>query len=223
MPSITVDLNPYVVYTATETTSNTKTVLTAATTNVPAGTYTVAVTLSPAGVTAGFTIPLNKQSFGPFDLTAFCPPTLPVWHVGASGTNAVCTDGTTTDGVITLVHLTGTVPDETGKVTYTITNTATNATIYKGNIAPTVNVPAGSYNVHATVPAGDGISDNPGANPYEDISVVIGSTNAADCDPAGLARTGGTIAWFGFVLAGGMFFLGIAFLLMRRRGNRTAE
>jgi hypothetical protein len=222
VPTITVTLNPNVVYTAHESLSNTNTVLTQTTTDVPAGEYTINVTLSTAGSAAGFVIPPADQSFGPFDLTAFCPPTLPAWHVGASGTNAVCTDGSTTDGVINLVHLTGQVPDETGKVTYTITNTVTNATIYSGNIATAVNVPAGSYNVHATVPAGDGISGNTGTNPYEDISVVIGSSST-NCDPSRLAFTGGTIAWFGFVLAGGMLFLGIAFLLMRRRGNRTAE
>ena len=47
-------------------------------------------------------------------------------------------------------------------------------------------------------------------------------TSSTDCD-GNLAFTGGTIAWLGFVLAGGMLFLGIAMLYMRRRGNRTAE
>jgi hypothetical protein len=220
VPNITVSLNPYVVYTATATGSTTSIVLTQAIADVAPGTYTVAVTLSAAGIAAGYVIPVGDTSFGPFVLTAFCPPTEASWHVGATGTDAVCKDGTTTPGAIALTHYSS----ETGKVTYTVTNTVTNAVIYSGNLQDSVDVPAGSYNVHATVPAGDGISGHIGGNDFEDIAIVIGSSTTG-CDPVigNLAFTGGTIAWFGFVLSGGMLFLGIAFLLLRRRGNRAAE
>jgi hypothetical protein len=224
VPSITVDLNPNVIYTARDVSQSPEvdTVLTDATTDVAPDQYFVDVTLSAAGVLAGYVLPSGGTSFGEFDLTAFCPPTEATWHVGASGTDAVCTSGTTTDGVITLVHLTGVVPDETGKVTYTITNTVTHAVVYSGNLDKTVKVPAGSYNVHATVPVGDGISGNTGTNNFVDIAVSIG-TSSTDCGDGDLAFTGGTIAWLGFLLAGGMLFLGFALLYVRRRGNRTAE
>jgi chromate transport protein ChrA len=54
---------------------------------------------------------------------------------------------------------------------------------------------------------------------FNPITIGVVGTN---CD-GNLAFTGGTIAWLGFVLAGGMLFLGFALLYMRRRGNRTAE
>jgi hypothetical protein len=220
VPSITVDLNPNVIYTARDVSQSPEvdTVLSSATTDVAPDEYFVDVTLSPAGVLAGYVLPSGSTSFGPFDLTAFCPPTAAAWHVGATGTDAVCTSGTTTDGVITLVHL----ASETGKVTYTVTNTVTSAVVYSGNTDLTVNVPAGTYNVHATVPTGDGIVGNMTANDFVNIPVSIG-TSSTDCGDGDLAFTGGTIAWLGFLLAGGMLFLGFALLYMRRRGHRTAE
>ena len=218
VPSITVTLNPNIVYTATETTSHTVTVLTAATTDVPAGTYTVAVTLSAAGIAAGYTLPSTGTSFGPWDLTSFCPPTLAVLPWSVSSTDAVCTtDGA--QGTITVTE----DPAQLSTVKFTVTNLATNATSIV-TATTTFKLAPGSYNVRAipTDTAHFGLVPNTGTTAYVDTAVTIAGASTS-CDDGSLAFTGGTIAWFGFVLAGGMLFLGIAFLLMRRRGNRTAE
>jgi hypothetical protein len=181
----------------------------------------VVVTLS---ATAGpqYKLTGGSVSFGPFNLTAFCPPPLATWDAGAAGANAVCSNGTTTAGVISLVHSAG----QAGQITYKITNNTTNAVVYNSNLTSTVHVPAGSYTVIATPPLGDGISGNLQNNPGgTEIfpTITIGTISGTNCDPTSLAFTGGTIAWFGFVLAGGMLFLGIAFLLIRRRQDRIAE
>ncbi len=219
VPSIEVVLNPNLVYTAYKSGSAISVVLTAASTDVAPGTWTVKVTLAPVHDAAYDS--LAGLTFGPFVLNAFCPPPLATFDAGVSSTGAVCTNGTTTNGVITLVHSAG----QEGEITYKITNTATNAVIYNSSADNTVNVPAGSYSVTATPPPGDGISGNSQVHPdgseiFDTLTIGLTSTN---CDNTRLAFTGGTIAWFGFVLAGGMMFLGIAFLFMKRRKDRTAE
>jgi hypothetical protein len=221
VPSITVQLNSNVVYTAYENGSAVGQILTATTTDVSPGSWMVVVTLS---ATAGpqYKLTGGSVSFGPFNLTAFCPPPLATWDAGAAGANAVCSNGTTTAGVISLVHSAG----QAGQITYKITNNTTNAVVYNSNLTSTVHVPAGSYTVIATPPLGDGISGNLQNNPGgTEIfpTITIGTISGTNCDPTSLAFTGGTIAWFGFVLAGGMLFLGIAFLLIRRRQDRIAE
>jgi hypothetical protein len=106
-----------------------------------------------------------------------------------------------------------------------VTNLATNATVVVTATA-TFKLAPGSYNVRAiaTDTAHFGLTPNNGTTAYVDTAVTIAAPGAG-CDPVigDLAFTGGTIAWFGFVLSGGMLFLGIAFLLLRRRGNRAAE
>jgi hypothetical protein len=222
VPTITVGpLNPNVIYTAYLQGTATSLVLSATTTDLPSGgTWVVKLTLATPH-DPEYTLPVGGVTLGTFDLTDFCPPPLATWDAGVSNSNAVCTNGTTTDGVITLVHSTG----QEGEITYTITNTATNTVIYNSSATNTVNVPAGSYSVVATPPVGDGISGNLQNNPggteiFPTLTVDLTSSN---CDTTRLAFTGGTIAWFGFVLAGGMLFLGIAFLLIRRRQNRIAD
>jgi hypothetical protein len=222
--TITVDLNDNVVYTAVNTDTSVETVLTDATTTMPDGHYNVVVTLSATGVSNGYVLD-GPVSFGPFDLTADCPPPGATDNANATGTDAVCTSGTTTDGVITLFHA-GSQP---GAVTYTVTNDSTHAVVYTGTGSSDtlVHVGAGHYTVKAvpTNPA-DGLSPNPAntaseSDNFQTFPIDI-SLTSSDCD-GDLAFTGGTIAWLGFVLAGGMLFLGFALLYMRRRGNRTAE
>ncbi len=228
VPSITVEYNPNVVYTATNTGTSATIVLTntsgGSTTDVPDGTYTVAVTLSATGTSAGYVLPTTGTSFGPYDLTSFCPPTLATWNADATASDGLCTLTSSTDGVITLEH----DADQTGHVNYVVVNDATHATVYSGTNTVAgntlVNVGAGTYTVTATpLPNTDGLSGNgnvSGNSMSWPLSVAI---DGADCDGSHLAFTGGVIGWFGFVLAGGMLFLGIAFLIVRRRGNRTAE
>jgi hypothetical protein len=220
--TITTVADPDVIYTATNTGTSDSFVLTnGGSTSVVDGTYTVAVTLSALGTTDGVILG-GDVNFGPYTFTDPCLPTLPSWNAGATGSNAVCTDGSTTDGVITLEH----DADQTGDVTYTVTDDATSHVVYHGTNSVTgdtlVNVGAGNYTVTAvaTNPA-DGLSGstNPDGSQTFHIDVTLTSS---DCD-GNLAFTGGTIAWLGFVLAGGMLFLGLALLYMRRRGNRTAE
>jgi hypothetical protein len=138
------------------------------------------------------------------------------WSV--SSTDAVCTtDGA--QGTITVTE----DPAQLSTVKFTVTNLATNATSIV-TATTTFKLAPGSYNVRAipTDTAHFGLVPNTGTTAYVDTAVTIAGASTS-CDDGSLAFTGGTIAWFGFVLAGGMLFLGIAFLLMRRRGNRTAE
>jgi hypothetical protein len=199
------------------------------------GTYTVVATLTPTAIAEGFTFGPSSQytvsadgktaTFAAIAFTSACGlPTLASWHSGATGTPAVCTATGGSAGTITVVHgsdLTHTT-DEAGKVTYTLVNNGNGHTTSLGSTALTVSVAPGSYTVKA-VPTdlSDGLVGNPNVTNEIDYTVTIAAATA-DCD-GNLAFTGGTIAWAGFVLAGGMLFLGIAFLLIRRRGNRTAE
>jgi hypothetical protein len=192
----------------------------------PDGTYTIVGTLTPAAIAAGFTFTapgvgdgytLNADktiatwsdiAFGPL----FCPPTLAAWNAGATSSDATCAAPNV--GTITLNHSAG----QADEVDYVVTNDATSHVVYSGtDSADTVlQVAPGHYTVTASPHnAGDGISGD--AGPYH---VVVA---AAGLLCGNLAFTGGTIGWFGFALAGGMLFLGIAFLYMKRRGNRTAE
>ncbi|HEX4444330.1 MAG TPA: hypothetical protein VHZ81_12210 [Galbitalea sp.] len=229
-PTIMVDLNPNVVYTARKVDAPTSsTVLVDATTVVASGEYFVDVTLSATGSSNGFSLPggVSTLTYGesgvgsetPFDLTGFCPPIEATVNVGASGSNAVCTAGVTTDGVITLDRVAG-----QDSVTYKVVNTATNQVVVNDSTTASVNVPAGTYSVLATPQTGDGISGNTQSLPEgaEQLPNIEVTTDSTDCGGS-LAFTGGTIAWLGFVLAGGMLFLGFALLYMRRRGHRTAE
>jgi hypothetical protein len=199
------------------------------------GSYVVVATLTPAAIAAGFTLGTNGvytvnaagnvATWPAVVLTSFCPPTLPVWHYAASGTPAVCTT-TGALGTISLDHFTSTNPalDETGKVTYTLVNNTTHHVTPLGSTATSIKVAPGSYTVQATPtnPA-DGLTPNTGTVNEVDIAITIAAAATICGDDTTLAFTGGTIAWLGFVLAGGMLFLGAAFLIMRRRGNRTAQ
>jgi hypothetical protein len=192
----------------------------------PDGTYSIVGTLTPAAIAAGFTFTdpgvgdsytLNADKtiatwsdieFGPL----FCPPTLATWNAGATSSDATCAAPNV--GTITLNHSAG----QADEVDYVVTNDATSHVVYSGTgSADTVlQVAPGHYTVTASAHnAGDGISGD--AGPYHVVVVAAGLL----C--GNLAFTGGTIGWFGFALAGGMLFLGIAFLYMKRRGNRTAE
>ncbi|HEX4058713.1 MAG TPA: hypothetical protein VHX87_10420, partial [Galbitalea sp.] len=186
------------------------------------GPYVVTVSLTSAAIADGYVLSDPDVSWT-YSFDSFCPPTGATWNAGATGSNAVCTSGTTTDGVITLEHDT----DQDGKVTYTITNDAAPTVIvYHGtNSTPgntLVNVGAGHYTVTAkATDVADGLSGSTNPDGSETFNIHVTLTSS-DC-VGDLAFTGGTIAWLGFVLAGGMLFLGFALLYMRRRGHRTAE
>ncbi len=191
----------------------------------PDGLHTITATLTPANITAGIKIAANpgvytlsaNDTVATWTVTfvAGCLPVLPAWNAGAVGTDAVCSAGNL--GTITLTHSAG----QGDKVDYVVTNDATSHVVYSGtDTSDTVlHVAAAHYTVTAAPhdPA-DGIAGN--AGPY---LVTVGASAVICGDPSTLAFTGGTIGWFGFVLAGGMLFLGIAFLLMRRRQSRIAE
>jgi hypothetical protein len=189
------------------------------------GLHTITATLTPANITAGIKIAANpgvytlsaNDTVATWTVTfvAGCLPVLPAWNAGAVGTDALCSAGNL--GTITLTHSAG----QGDKVDYVVTNDATSHVVYSGtDTSDTVlHVAAAHYTVTAAPhdPA-DGIAGN--AGPY---LVTVGASAVICGDPSTLAFTGGTIGWFGFVLAGGMLFLGIAFLLMRRRQSRIAE
>lgn len=185
-----------------------------------AGSYLVSVTANGGYVLSG------PNSF---PVTIVLPavncalPTLASWHSGAAATPATCT-ATGALGTITLVHGSDAAhpTDENGKVTYTLVNNSNGHATNLGSSSTSVHVGPGSYTVEAvpTDPA-DGLVGN--ANVHNEIDYPLTIAAAAGSCGDRLAFTGGTIAWFGFVLAGGMLFLGIAFLLMRRRQQRSAE
>jgi hypothetical protein len=199
------------------------------------GTYTVVATLTPTAIANGFTFGTSADytvsadgktaTFKPIVFTSSCGlPTLASWHSGAAGDPATCTLTGAALGTITVVHGSSTADptDEAGKVTYTLVNNGNGHTTNLGSTATTVGVAPGSYTVKATpTDPADGLVGNPNVTNEIDYPVTVAAP-AGSCGDR-LAFTGGTIAWFGFVLAGGMLFLGIAFLLIRRRGNRTAE
>ena len=208
----------------------------------PDGSYTVVATLTSAAIAEGYTFApptggatytLNADStvatWGPLTFSApSCSlPTLASWNAGVTPTNATCTATSAVDGTLDLVHSTG----QAGEVIYTVTNDATHAVVYTGsggNNSPTngdylLKVAPGTYTVVATpAHSGDGISGNPDSTPYETFAPITIAVDGVDCDGS-LAFTGGTIAWIGFALAGGMLFLGFALMFIRRRGHRTAE
>jgi hypothetical protein len=201
----------------------------------PDGTYTVVATLKSTAIAEGYTFGASADytrsagdtvaTFGAIEFTSECGlPTLASWHSGAVGTPAVCTLTGGDVGTITLVHGSDIAhaTNEDGKVTYTLVNLGNSHTTDLGSSALTVSVAPGSYEIKAvpTDPA-DGLIGNPNVTNEIDYFVTIAAA-AAVCD-GNLAFTGGTIGWLGFALAGGMLFLGIAFLLMRRRQNRIAE
>jgi hypothetical protein len=199
------------------------------------GTYTVVATLTPTAIADGFTFGASAHytrsagdtvaTFDNIVFTSTCDlPTLASWHSGAVATQAVCTPTGSESGTITVVHGSDInhQTDENGKVTYTLVNTGNGHVTNLGSTALTVNVAPGTYTVKAvpTDPA-DGLVLNP--NPINEIDYTVTvAASTSSCD-GNLAFTGGTIAWAGFSLAGGMLFLGIVFLLMRRRQNRTAQ
>jgi hypothetical protein len=188
------------------------------------GPHTITATLTAANILAGITIAPNPgvytlsagNTVATWSVTflAGCLPILPAWNAGASATNAVCSAGNL--GTITLLHSAG----QDNDVDYVVTNDATAHVVYSGTGSgdTVLHVAAGHYTVTAAPhdPA-DGIAGD--AGPYH---VVVAAAGVI-CASTSLAFTGGTIGWFGFVLAGGMLFLGIAFLLIRRRQNRIAE
>jgi hypothetical protein len=214
--SITVALNDNVVYTAENMATFATFVLSSATTPVANGTYDVTVALSTTGIADHFVLPSTPPSwtFVIDGSDLLCLPVLAAWNAGATSTNTTCSSPHL--GTITLSHPAG----QGDEVDYVVTNNATSAVVYSGtDTSDTVlHVAPGSYTVTASPHnAGDGISGN--AGPY---AVAVAAATGLACD-GNLAFTGGTIGWFGFVLAGGMLFLGIAFLYMKRRGNRAAE
>jgi hypothetical protein len=201
----------------------------------PDGTYTVVATLRATPIANGFTFGPSAgytrsagntvATFTAIEFTSECGlPTLASWHSGATGDPATCTLTGGALGTITVVHGSDAAhpTDENGKVTYTLVNNGNGHTTNLGSTASTVNVAPGSYTVEATpTDPADGLVGNPNVTNEIDYPVTIAAP-AGSCGDR-LAFTGGTIAWFGFILAGGMLFLGIAFLLIRRRGDRTAE
>ncbi|HMH58049.1 MAG TPA: hypothetical protein VK537_02595 [Galbitalea sp.] len=187
----------------------------------PDGTYTVVATLTPTAIADGFTFADSAAytrsagntvaTWAPITFAQLCLPVEAAWNAGATATDPTCS--TANLGTITLTHSAG----QADEVDYVVTNDATSTVVYTGtDSADTVlHVAPGHYTVTASPHVvTDGIAGD--AGPYHVTVAAIGAL----CGD--LAFTGGTIGWLGFVLAGGMLFLGIAFLYMKRRGNRTA-
>jgi hypothetical protein len=188
----------------------------------PDGTYTVVATLTSTAIADGFTFADSAAytrsagntvaTWDPITFAQLCLPVEAAWNAGATSTDPTCS--TSNLGTITLTHAAG----QANEVDYVVTNDATSQVVYTGTAASdtVLHVAPGHYTVTAAAHvATDGIAGD--AGPYHVTVAAIG----AICGD--LAFTGGTIGWLGFVLAGGMLFLGIAFLYMKRRGRRTAE
>jgi hypothetical protein len=194
------------------------------------GTHVITATLTSAAITAGKKIVANPGVYTlsdgdtvatwTVDFTASCLPTLAVLPWSVASTNAICTPSGQ-DGTVTVTDDTS----QASTVTYIVTNLATNATLYSVTTTSTFSLAPGHYNVRAipTDTADFGLTPNNGGFAYVDTAVTIAAAATSCGDLTSLAFTGGTIGWLGFVVAGGMLFLGIAFLYMKRRGNRTAE
>jgi hypothetical protein len=189
------------------------------------GTHHVTATLTSTNIANGITIVAdpgvytlsNNATVATWTITfdAGCS-VLPAWNAGATATDATCSADSL--GTITLSHEQGTQPND---VKYVVTNDATSHVVYSGTDTndTVLHVAAGHYTVVASpVDPADGISGN--AGPF---AVTVAAVTAICADDTSLAFTGGTIAWSGFALAGGMLLLGITFLLIRRRGDRAAQ
>ena len=221
--TITIVPVPYVDYTAYDSDDNSAYPLIQAVTDITdVGHYTVVATLTD-NAPSSVVLPASGTTFGPFDLSAVCTlPTLPTWDANATGTNATCTSTGTTNGSIDLEH----DADQTGDVVYTVVDSSTHQTVYTGTNTragdTTVSVPVGTYAVTAVPsnPADAGLSGNPNPDGSENWTIDI-TRAGLDCDGS-LAFTGGTIAWLGVILAGGMLFLGAALMFVRRRARREA-
>ncbi len=163
--------------------------------------WTLAATSTqPAGSEHSWT--LNVTSLG----TCQLPPGA-TWHAHAAASGAVCTSSSTQAGTITLEHL----RSEKGDVVYTITNKATSKVVYSGRFHTSVKVAPGSYAVHAAAfVTTDGIST------ATDWNLTVAAAGTVCSTLTTLAFTGASGS-MGLFLAGGMLFLGIAGLLMRRR------
>jgi hypothetical protein len=121
------------------------------------GDYTVVATadsgytLDVAGDTSSTTAQWNVTVAD----TSFCLSTGATWHAGASADPAVCVSTTSQLGTIHLTHY----ASEIGEVTYTITNSSTQAVVYSGADSTSVKVGPGDYVVTAAaVKQGDGLS-----------------------------------------------------------------
>lgn len=206
-----VDLNAHVSYRIHAVGTVTDTALTQSYTTEPAGSYVITATADagwtlaatstqPAGAEQVWTV--NVQDLGECQL----PPGA-TWHANATGSPAVCTSSSTQAGTVTLQHL----ASEQGEVVYTVTNDSTSAVVYSGRFSTSVKVAPGHYTVHAApFVSTDGIST---ATVFH-ITIAAASTICSTLTT--LAFTGAT-GTMGLFLAGGMLFLGIAGLLMRRR------
>ena len=194
------------------------------------GSYTIVATLTPAAVAAGVTFDADagytrsaNNTVATWEKILFTDPcdlpTLPVWHDGATSTDAVCTAHGAL-GTITVTHFASEVDSVTNvpEVSYSVENDATHHVTSMGTSISTISVGPGHYTVTASVKPGDGVVGGQLV-----FHLTIAAAAAICGGDTSLAFTGGTIAWFGFVLAGGMLFLGIAFMLVRRRNNRTAQ
>ncbi|MDQ1562930.1 MAG: hypothetical protein QOE85_2271, partial [Actinomycetota bacterium] len=148
--------------------------------------------------------------------TSFCLGTGAAWHAGASADPAVCVSSTSQLGTIQLTHL----ASEIGEVTYTITNSATNAVIQAGSSATSVKVEPGTYVVTAAaVTSDDGIST------ASTFNLVIDAAAAACGTLSVLAFTGmsSSVGLLGLLLAGGMLFLGLATVFIRLASRRSTN
>jgi hypothetical protein len=197
----------------------------------PDGPHTVTATLTLAEQDLGITIvpgtgyvvsDSGHVATWAVTFSAGCTlPTLAALTWEYSSTDAVCT-ASGAKGTITATEDAG----QLGTIAFTLTNNSTHVVSgpYVGTTVFSKLTP-GSYTLDAvpTDTAHFGLAGNTGSTPNVDISPIVIAKAATLCGSTSLAFTGGTIAWAGFVLAGGMLFLGFAFLLIRRRGNRTAE
>jgi len=189
----------------------------------PAGSYTIVADAEPGfTLAATATQPAGTEHVWNVSVADSSSPEcikLPVgatWHAGATAATAVCTSGDVQLGTITLEHL----ASETGRVDYTVTNEATNAVVYHGNSRSSVSVAPGTYDVTAKAhDSADGIS---GPDTFDGLVVGAVSAGCSSLSPSSLAFTG-TNGTVGLYLAGGLLFLGIAGLFVRRRFGRRVH
>jgi hypothetical protein len=183
---------------------------TQATTTVSLGAHTVTAELAPGAAAAGYV--LTGTTSWPFTFFSGCLPTEAAFHANATGSDAVCTDGSPL-GTITLEH----DASETGDVGYTIQKTGSSTVTDLGKTATTVQVAPGTYTVTAYVAPGDGFQT------AHEWTITINWDGVVCATTSVLAFTGGTIGLFGLALAVSMLFLGIAALYIRRRRARESE
>ncbi|MDQ1555366.1 MAG: hypothetical protein QOI02_368 [Actinomycetota bacterium] len=206
---VRVTLRDDVIWTLDAGTAN-ETVLTTEYTDTVAGNHTLTATSNKAGFT------LVGQTLFPVTVvdTFDCLPTFADLPANVTSTSEKCVSNSVTGGTMTFEFPS---PVETA-IYYNVTNVSTGHTtkVTSSNAVLKKTFAAGKYTVRAHVvdTVNDRIDTNNGAKDRWTITIAAASVLCGGLTTLAFTGTTGAI---GFMLAGGMLFLGAAAFFMRRR------